>query len=151
MNWEAIGAIGELVGAAGVIVTLGYLAIQIRENSQSVRASTFHEAIRDQVAAMEALNHDSELNRIWYDGMHDFDALSKEDQRRFATYLTSVLRRSENLLYQTRQGRLDADAWAGPRDHLRWAFSQPGTVVWWKRAKNLFDPHVVTFVERELL
>ncbi len=24
MNWEAIGAIGEMLGAAGVILTLGY-------------------------------------------------------------------------------------------------------------------------------
>jgi len=31
--WEAIGAIGELLGAIGVIVTLGYLAVQIRQNT----------------------------------------------------------------------------------------------------------------------
>jgi len=29
MNWDAIGAIGELIGAAVVVATLGYLAIQI--------------------------------------------------------------------------------------------------------------------------
>ena len=30
MNWEAIGAIGEILGAAAVVLTLGYLAIQVR-------------------------------------------------------------------------------------------------------------------------
>jgi hypothetical protein len=30
MNWEAIGAIGETVGALAVILTLIYLAFQIR-------------------------------------------------------------------------------------------------------------------------
>jgi hypothetical protein len=30
MNWEAIGAIGEIVGAVAVVMTLGYLAMQIR-------------------------------------------------------------------------------------------------------------------------
>ena len=30
MNWEALGAIGEIVGAVAVVVTLGYLAVQIR-------------------------------------------------------------------------------------------------------------------------
>jgi hypothetical protein len=34
MNWEAIAAIGEDVGAFGVIVSLGYLAIQIRQNTR---------------------------------------------------------------------------------------------------------------------
>ena len=40
MNWEAVGAIGEVVGAFGVILTLGYLAIQVRQNSAVVRSST---------------------------------------------------------------------------------------------------------------
>jgi len=30
MNWEALGAIGEIVGAVAVIAILGYLAVQIR-------------------------------------------------------------------------------------------------------------------------
>ena len=37
MNWEAIGAIGEVMGALVVIVTLGYLAIQIRQNTRALR------------------------------------------------------------------------------------------------------------------
>jgi hypothetical protein len=27
MNWEAIGAIGEIIGAAAVVASLGYLAV----------------------------------------------------------------------------------------------------------------------------
>ena len=38
MNWEAIGAIGEVVGAAAVVVTLGYLAVQIRANTAALKA-----------------------------------------------------------------------------------------------------------------
>ena len=39
MNWEAIGAIGEIVGAAAVVGTLAYLAMQIRQNTRSDYAS----------------------------------------------------------------------------------------------------------------
>ena len=42
MNWEAIGAIGEILGAAGVIGTLAYLAVQIRRNTNTIRAQAFH-------------------------------------------------------------------------------------------------------------
>jgi hypothetical protein len=35
MNWEAIGAIGEVVGAAGVVATLLYLAVQVRLSRQA--------------------------------------------------------------------------------------------------------------------
>jgi hypothetical protein len=46
MNWEAIGAIGEVAGAAGVIVTLAYLAIQIRLNTKVVNETATGETYR---------------------------------------------------------------------------------------------------------
>jgi hypothetical protein len=33
MSWDAIGAVGEVLGAIGVFASLGYLAIQIRQSS----------------------------------------------------------------------------------------------------------------------
>ncbi|MGE4629445.1 MAG: hypothetical protein AAEC86_03265 [Pseudohongiellaceae bacterium] len=35
MNWEAIGAIGEIVGALAVVLTLGYLANQVRHAKEA--------------------------------------------------------------------------------------------------------------------
>ena len=37
MNWEAIGAIGEIVGALAVVLTLGYLANQVRHAKEAPR------------------------------------------------------------------------------------------------------------------
>ena len=37
MNWEAIGAVGEILGAIAVLLSLAYLAVQIRQNTASVR------------------------------------------------------------------------------------------------------------------
>ena len=37
MNWEALGEIAEIVGAVAVIVTLGYLAVQILQNAAQIR------------------------------------------------------------------------------------------------------------------
>ena len=39
MNWDAIGAIGEIVGALAVVLTLGYLANQVR-HAKEVAADT---------------------------------------------------------------------------------------------------------------
>ncbi|MCJ7451002.1 MAG: hypothetical protein MUO39_00800 [Steroidobacteraceae bacterium] len=43
MNWAAIGAIGEIVGAMAVVVSLVYLAIQIREQNKESRLAAMHE------------------------------------------------------------------------------------------------------------
>ena len=34
MNWEAIAAIGQMLGSVAVLVTLGYLAMQLRHGRQ---------------------------------------------------------------------------------------------------------------------
>jgi len=38
VNWEAVGAIGEVIGAFGVIVSLVYLSLQIRRSDKTARA-----------------------------------------------------------------------------------------------------------------
>ncbi len=45
MNWDALGAVGEIVGAVAVVATLVYLSIQIRQNTKSERASALDASI----------------------------------------------------------------------------------------------------------
>jgi hypothetical protein len=39
MNWEAIGAVGEIIGAVAVLLTLIYLAVQMRQNILLTKAT----------------------------------------------------------------------------------------------------------------
>ena len=43
MNWDAVGAIGEIVGAGAVFASLVYLAIQIRTQNRESRLSAMHD------------------------------------------------------------------------------------------------------------
>ena len=43
MNWEAIGAVGEIVGAAAVVLTLLYLARETRKNAHALDATSSSE------------------------------------------------------------------------------------------------------------
>ena len=45
MNWDAIGAGAEIMGALGVLVTLAYLAIQIRDNTRSLQAASLQSVL----------------------------------------------------------------------------------------------------------
>ncbi len=42
MNWDAVGAIAESLGAVGVIATLAYLAFQIKGNTTALSAQSRH-------------------------------------------------------------------------------------------------------------
>ena len=38
MNWEAVGAVGELIGAIGLFVSIFYLAVQKNQQNEITRA-----------------------------------------------------------------------------------------------------------------
>ena len=101
MNWEAIGAIGEVVGALGVILTLGYLAYQIRQNTIQLEQSTLASKAAAQNASNEALRENrkalfqsEQMAEIWYNGNEnpeDLDAISKLRYRLVIQNVTDVM------------------------------------------------------------
>ena len=46
MNWEAMGAVGDLLGAIAVVVSLVYVASQVRSGTQALKTSTRDAASR---------------------------------------------------------------------------------------------------------
>ena len=71
MNWEAIGAGGEVFGALGVMVTLIYLATQIRVQNRESRIASVHEiseGYRQLVAEMIYPN----LSEVWVKAVKDW-------------------------------------------------------------------------------
>ena len=54
MNWDAIGALGELIGAGAVVVTIVYLSIQIRANTNQVRSAEHHR-FRDETSRLHEI------------------------------------------------------------------------------------------------
>ena len=81
MNWEAISAIGQIVGAIAVVISLIYVAREIRRNARTER-----------VASMDSLNRwlrevaeHPHLGELYYRGIHDFDSLEGADLEPNAT------------------------------------------------------------------
>jgi hypothetical protein len=97
MNWEMISAIGQMLGAIGVIISIVYLAAQIRnQNKESQRA------------AMNVLtSHWSDLNRtlaenpdmaaLWLRALRSFDDLDAESKLRFGAHLGRFRRVSAHI------------------------------------------------------
>ena len=151
MNWEAIGALAELLGAIGVIATLIYLASQIRQNTKSIQAAAFQETMRDMTSLADMGAQNPELVSAYFAGLDDLESLDREVRQRFGSFMLAFFRRVENLVYQTEQGMLDPESWEGLREALRRIFSHPGAVDWWRQSSHAFNRPLQDFVERELL
>ena len=100
LNWDAIGAIAELAGAVGVIASLFYLGSQIRQNTRSVRASSYHAVITNLSNLSAAIGHDAPVADLFVQGQSDLQALSPTEQRQFGFLVVSLFRNLEDLFYQ---------------------------------------------------
>ena len=140
MNWEAIGAIGELVGAVGVIATLGYLAFQIRQNTRQIKQNELATqaavtnasvlALRD---ARRSVYENSEVVALWLTGLSDPDELSENDFYRFRLIMQNAIDGIWDVYSQTMTTGLSPETWqtqgikviervvASPGGRLFWA------------------------------
>ena len=83
MNWEAIGAVGEILGAIAVLVTLVYLAAQVRQNSRFVKAATYHSTMRARNEFNFAVATTPELSALLIRAQDKGTTLDAEERQRF--------------------------------------------------------------------
>ena len=80
MNWEVLGVIGELVSAVVVVVTLLYVAIQVRETRVAAASDANRAIVTDfQRIWTDALG-DKRKNLIVRRAMNEWGSLTKSDQ-----------------------------------------------------------------------
>ena len=118
MNWEAIGAIGEVTGALGVIVTLGYLAYQIRQNTVQLEQSTrsakaaavnaSNIALRDTRQSIFASGETAEIFRRGNSSPRD---LSELEELRYRLVIQNVTEVMVDIYTQTAVTGFSPETW----------------------------------------
>ena len=146
MNWDAIGAVGEIVGAFAVVISLVYLATQIRIQNRESRAASVHQVIEGYRSTIAGL-YEPEMAEIWVQAMSDFDALSPSQRLRFLIYLTVALRSFEDAYFQWREGRLEAEIWHGLLTPLVDLKSTTAFGRFWKMRRHHFRPEFADHVD----
>ena len=145
MNWDAIGALAELAGALGVIASLVYLAIQIRQNTGSAREAAWHSVLRDLQQFRSLIAQDPEVARVYREGLRDLKSLNDDDRWRFGALMQSLYSVFETA-FRTRSGGL----FQHQLDDIAWTASRPGAREWWSKGKRLYSPEFQRFMDETL-
>ena len=87
MNWDAAGAIGEILGALLVVATLVYLSKQIRQHGVATTGGSMDSWFSDYNALVLELLRDPDSAAVLREGWTDFNALDGERQLRFHAWM----------------------------------------------------------------
>ena len=93
LSIQDLGSLGEFVGAIAVLVTLIYLAVQLRQANQLHRSESIRTFMREYNNTLAQVQEQS-LAELYRRGSKDFEGLSRTDQLRVAVWLEQVLRTS---------------------------------------------------------
>jgi hypothetical protein len=148
MNWEAIGAIGELVGGAVVVASLIYLAVQVRQNTNAVRSTTRHAWLSAiQTCNQFALDHSD----VWNKGAFEQQELGGEELTRFITLIHSGLNAYETLYSEYLAGNVEDEFWEGKVRQMTFIVSSPSGRAAWVNYTHLFDKRFVKYVNENVV
>jgi hypothetical protein len=138
MNWDAIGTIAEIVGAAAVVVSLIYLSFQVKQNTKVSRAST-RQALADgaQRNAADLIEND-DLARLFVDAL-DGKAVKPHETLRLEARCFRDLRFWDNAYYQYTEGLLSEKEWQAFRENLKLLLQFPYFHQFWQSYQMIFS------------
>lgn len=152
MNWDAIGAIGEIVGAVAVVATLGYLAIQIRQNTRSDRAASRLTILDTFYGAAWDTARDAELRKATVSGLNRYSELPADQKAAFHLLQLRYMGNLYNALLLKDAGSLDDESFDVIANAFIAGLLTPGGRDWWNVATNGSEipPSVRAYVNQRL-
>jgi hypothetical protein len=158
VNLDALGNIGDFVGGIAVVVTLAYLAVQIRQNTRHVRQSvelaraTSIKGANATEPSMLAIAQDPELARIFRAGLADYSSLAGDESLRFTMVLGAMVSSiAVQITEQMMLGIHESDSIGDQVLALKRFLATPGGREWWKRNGVLYSGVIRRLVDERVL
>lgn len=158
MSWQDLGSIGESVSAVAVVISLVYLAFQIRQNTNQIeqntktaRATAFDSSISQAMVARQTIFENEDVARIWHKGSQDPETLSEEELLRYRLVVHNVLWSIWNIQSQAQVAELSSETWQAQLAILRRLFMSKGVQWFWANYGQEFGASFHRVVEENAL
>lgn len=146
MNWEVLSTIADIASAFAVVISLIYLAMQIRVQNGEARIAAMHDisvGYRDCLA-----NLADEQTAVLFDkALQDFDSLTQVESIRLIAVVGRMFRVWEEAFMQYQAGRLEERIWQSMLSQFLGYMSLLPFEKVWELRRNYFDPEFAEFVD----
>ncbi len=147
MTLQDLGNVGEFLGAVAVLVSLIYLALQIRQNTTTVRAGTSAAISESLARLLEVVGSDPRTARLWIRGVGGDPSLDPEEVLQFGLLFGSYVRRIENAYYQQLRGFVDFEHWQTTERTLSSVMGTMGGKGVWARSRHIYSDRFAAYVD----
>ena len=148
MDWTVWSSIAQIIGSAAIVVTLAYLSLQIRQNTDAMQAAARQGAAEGDVEWLHKLVDIPELGLL----MRKQEPLTELEASQVNACLVAFMRLKEVNFRQYKAGVLDESTWANYRSSIvNGPLAQPNARLWWLNfGQHLFDKELSAQISRDL-
>jgi hypothetical protein len=146
VNWEAISAIGQAVGAIAVVISLLYLTREVRSNARATRLASMRSLSEAINQYFKTIAEDADLAELWFRSIYDFQSLQGASLMRFSSLMDYLFRIYEDMYYQRLEGQLDPRVWDGFQSIMLDIIAYPGIQAWWQSRAHWFSQQFGEFI-----
>jgi len=147
VNFETLGNLGDFVGGLAVIISVLYLAVQIRQNTRLLKATALTATTDSYLSFNRLLGGDPRSAYVFQVGLEDFESLSEGERRQFLNLLRLAFTSYQHVYHQYEKDLLDDEVW---RQFLQMAaalLARPHIRAWWEARKGVFTPQFVREID----
>jgi hypothetical protein len=145
---DELGSLGEFISGLAVVVTLVYLALQIRHNTRAVRSSMHQDMVESTLRIAESVSDNENVGRIVLKADADFDSLTEEEKIRFEAYAERVFGNFESVFYSYRNSMIEQDLWESWESAYLTDISRDAMRRFWKDERPLHLRDFMDFVDK---
>ena len=147
MNWNAVSAISEIVGALVVIVTLLFIAREVRQNNRSLAMAALRDSTSRWNQWSEMIATSPDLADVVARGNRNFEQLSEAESLRYGAYVQSFFDNVES--YRSMVVDLDLERDIEVLEAIvRRRIIVPGFEKWWTDNTDDYDVQFVAWIDR---
>jgi hypothetical protein len=145
-----LGSLGEFVGSIAVVVTLIYLATQLRQNTKAIRAAStqaLDQSITDNIALWASTQDNAVLMER---GLSVPESLSEEEAIHFRTMIAAFFLSMDSSFWSYRNGLLPIELWEREQEVIRAWVNRPGGSIEWEQKRSQVSKPFREYVEANL-
>ena len=139
MDWNAIGAVGELIGALAVVVSLVYLSRQVRQNTRALRTANAATVKQNFQSIARAFITDRGASDIVLRALKR-EELSPAEQLSAYAWFFDLLKSGELAYSQYLSQDLDEEVWDASLQFFLAYWTTPGMREYWQDRRRAFTP-----------
>lgn len=158
MNWNAVGAIGEIVGAGGVVLSLAYLAAQIRQgatqtrlNTKAMRATAFQNLVEHQSQLFLSQITNPEMRAVVLKARaSEMEDLTNDERIIYGGCTRMILRSYFNAFNLLGEGLITEDQWRTLHPSIVRETTRRAFAGWWTLTRRDFPEEFANLIDRAM-